>query len=64
MSVLPVVLTDFLHQTSRRQDFEAERPIEIEAIVGAVVELGVAMPATGPSSAGAKMLDQKDSWSA
>jgi 2-dehydropantoate 2-reductase len=38
------------HKTSMLQDLEAGRPLEIEAVVGAVVELGeklgVAMPAT------------------
>ena len=45
------------------QDLEAGRPLEIEAIVGAVVELGerlgVAMPATRTVYACAKMLDTK-----
>ena len=51
------------HKTSMLQDFEAGRPLEIEAIVGAVVELGerlgVAMPATRTVYACAKMLDTK-----
>ena len=51
------------HKTSMLQDFEAGRPLEIEAIVGAVVELGdrlgVAMPATRTVYACAKMLDKK-----
>ena len=38
------------HKTSMLQDFEAGRPMELEAVVGAVVELGerlgVSMPAT------------------
>jgi len=38
------------HKTSMLQDLEAGRPLEIEAVVGAVVELGeklgVPMPAT------------------
>jgi 2-dehydropantoate 2-reductase len=38
------------HKTSMLQDLEAGRPLELEAVVGAVVELGerlgVAMPAT------------------
>jgi 2-dehydropantoate 2-reductase len=38
------------HKTSMLQDLEAGRPLELEAIVGAVLELGerldVAMPAT------------------
>ena len=51
------------HKTSMLQDFEAGRPLEIEAIVGAVVELGerlgVAMPATRTVYACARMLDTK-----
>jgi len=51
------------HKTSMLQDFEAGRPLEIEAIVGAVVELGerlgVVMPATRTVYACAKMLDEK-----
>jgi len=51
------------HKTSMLQDFEAGRPLEIEAIVGAVVELGerlgVAMPATRTVYACAKMLDEQ-----
>src|SRR6478735_16551 len=51
------------HKTSMLQDLEAGRPLEIEAIVGAVVELGerlgVAMPATKTVYACAKMLDRK-----
>jgi len=51
------------HKTSMLQDFEAGRPMELEAIVGAVVELGerlgVAMPATRTVYACAKMLDEK-----
>ena len=50
------------HKTSMRQDFEAGRPMELEAVVGAVVELGerlgVAMTATRAVYACAKMLDQ------
>jgi len=50
------------HKTSMLQDFEAGRPMELEAIVGAVVELGerlgVAMPATKTVYACAKMLDE------
>jgi 2-dehydropantoate 2-reductase len=45
------------------QDLEAGRPLELEAIVGAVVELGerigVEMPATQAVYACAKMLDAK-----
>jgi 2-dehydropantoate 2-reductase len=51
------------HKTSMLQDFEARRPMELEAIVGAVVELGqrvgVAMPVTRTVYACAKMLDRK-----
>jgi 2-dehydropantoate 2-reductase len=51
------------HKTSMLQDFEAGRPMELEAIVGAVVELGerlgVPMPATRTVYACAKMLDSK-----
>jgi 2-dehydropantoate 2-reductase len=50
------------HKTSMLQDFEAGRPMELEAVVGAVVELGerlgVAMTATRAVYACAKMLDQ------
>jgi 2-dehydropantoate 2-reductase len=49
------------HKTSMLQDYEAGRPMELEAIVGAVVELGerlgVQMPATRTVYACAKMLD-------
>jgi 2-dehydropantoate 2-reductase len=49
------------HKTSMLQDLEAGRPMEIEAIVGAVVELGdrlgVAMPHTRSVYACAKLLD-------
>jgi len=51
------------HKTSMLQDLEAGRPMELEAIVGAVVELGerlgVAMPATQTVYACAKMLDER-----
>ena len=51
------------HKTSMLQDFEAGRPMELEAIIGAVVELGerlgVAMPATRTVYACAKLLDSK-----
>jgi 2-dehydropantoate 2-reductase len=51
------------HKTSMLQDLEAGRPLEIEAVVGAVVELGdrfgVPMPATRAVYACAKMLDEK-----
>ena len=50
------------HKTSMLQDYEAGRPMEIEAVVGAVVELGerlgVAMPATRAVYGCAKLLDQ------
>lgn len=50
------------HKTSMLQDFEAGRPMEIEAVVGAVVELGerlgVAMPATRAVYGCARLLDQ------
>ncbi len=49
------------HKTSMLQDLEAGRPMEIEAIVGAVVELGdrlgVAMPHTRSVYACTKLLD-------
>ncbi len=51
------------HKTSMLQDLEAGRPLELEAIVGAVGELGerrgVPMPATRPVYACARMLDEK-----
>jgi 2-dehydropantoate 2-reductase len=51
------------HKTSMLQDYEAGRPMELDAIVGAVVELGeklgVFMPATRAVYACAKMLDEK-----
>lgn len=50
------------HKTSMLQDYEAGRPMELEAVVGAVVELGerlgVSMPATHAVYACAKMLDE------
>lgn len=50
------------HKTSMFQDLEARRPMEIEAIVGAVVELGerlnVPMPYTRTVYASARLLDQ------
>ena len=49
------------HKTSMLQDYEAGRPMEIEAVVGAVVELGdrvgVPMPATKAVYGCAKLLD-------
>jgi 2-dehydropantoate 2-reductase len=51
------------HKTSMLQDLEAGRPLELEPIVGAVVELGerlgVPMPATRAVYACAKLLDEK-----
>ena len=51
------------HKTSMLQDYEAGRPMEIEAVVGAVVELGdrmgVPMTATRAMYACVKMLEQK-----
>ena len=48
------------HKTSMLQDYEAGRPMELEAVVGAVVELGdrvgVPMPATKAVYGCAKML--------
>jgi 2-dehydropantoate 2-reductase len=50
------------HKTSMLQDYEAGRPMELEAVVGAVVELGerlgVTMTATRTLYACAKMLDE------
>jgi 2-dehydropantoate 2-reductase len=50
------------HKTSMLQDYEAGRPMELEAVVGAVIELGdrlgVAMPATRAVYACARMLDE------
>jgi 2-dehydropantoate 2-reductase len=50
------------HKTSMLQDFEAGRPMEIDAVVGAVVELGerlgMAMPATHAVYACVKLLDE------
>jgi 2-dehydropantoate 2-reductase len=47
------------------QDLEAGRPMEIEAVVGAVVELGdrlgVPMPATHAVYACEKLLDERRS---
>ena len=51
------------HKTSMLQDLEAGRPLELEAIVGAAVELGdrlgVPMPSTRTDYACAKMLVEK-----
>jgi 2-dehydropantoate 2-reductase len=50
------------HKTSMLQDLEAGRPMELDAIVGAVLELGerigIAMPATRALYACAKLLDR------
>jgi 2-dehydropantoate 2-reductase len=50
------------HKTSMLQDYEAGRPMEIEPVVGAVVELGerlgVPMPATRAVYACAKLLNE------
>jgi 2-dehydropantoate 2-reductase len=52
------------HKTSMLQDLEAGRPLELEAVVGAVLELGerlgVATPATRALYASAKLLDEKN----
>jgi hypothetical protein len=51
------------HKTSMLQDLEAGRPLELEAVVGAVLELGerlgVAMPATRAVYACTKLLRAK-----
>src|SRR5206468_7489563 len=51
------------HKTSMLQDLEAGRPMELEAVVGAVVELGarlgVPMPATRTVYACATMLNER-----
>jgi 2-dehydropantoate 2-reductase len=51
------------HKTSMLQDLEAGRPMELEAVVGAVVELGdrlgVPVPTTRAVYACAKLLDEK-----
>jgi 2-dehydropantoate 2-reductase len=53
------------HKTSMLQDLEAGRPMELEAVVGAVVELGdrlnVPVPTMRAIYACAKMLDEKRS---
>jgi 2-dehydropantoate 2-reductase len=50
------------HKTSMLQDLEAGRPLELEAVVGAVVELGdrfgVPMPATRTVYACVKVFDE------
>jgi 2-dehydropantoate 2-reductase len=51
------------HKTSMLQDLEAGRPMELEAVVGAVVELGerlgVPMPSTRAVYACARLLNEK-----
>jgi 2-dehydropantoate 2-reductase len=51
------------HKTSMLQDLEAGRPLELEAVVGAVIELGerlgVAMPATRTVYACATLLNER-----
>jgi 2-dehydropantoate 2-reductase len=51
------------HKTSMLQDLEAGRPLELEAVVGGVIELGerlgVPMPVTRAVYACAKMLDER-----
>jgi 2-dehydropantoate 2-reductase len=51
------------HKTSMLQDYEAGRPMELEAVVGAVLELGervgVPMPATLAVYACTRMLDER-----
>ena len=51
------------HKTSMLQDYEAGRPMEIEAVVGAVVELGgrlgVPMPSTSAVYACVKFLGER-----
>jgi 2-dehydropantoate 2-reductase len=51
------------HKTSMLQDLEMGRPIELEAIVGAVVELaerlGVPVPATRTVYAATKLMDER-----
>ena len=50
------------HKTSMLQDVESGRPMELEAIVGAVIELGemldFPMPNTRAVYAAAKLLDE------
>jgi 2-dehydropantoate 2-reductase len=51
------------HKTSMLQDLEAGRPLELEAVVGAIIELGerlgVPMPATRAVYACAKLADER-----
>jgi 2-dehydropantoate 2-reductase len=50
------------HKTSMLQDYEAGRPMELDAVVGGVIELGerlgVSMPATQAVYACTKLLDE------
>jgi 2-dehydropantoate 2-reductase len=50
------------HKTSMLQDYEAGRPMELEAVVGCVIELGerlgISMPSTEAVYACAKLLDE------
>ena len=49
------------HKTSMLQDLEAGRPMELDAVVGGVLELGerlAPMPATGSVYSCAKLLDR------
>jgi 2-dehydropantoate 2-reductase len=52
------------HKTSMLQDLESKRPLELDEVVGAVIELGerfdVAMPATRAVYACAKLLDRRN----
>ena len=54
---------DGAHKPSFPQDLEAGRPMELEAVVGAVIELGdrlgVPMPATRAVYSCAKLLDEQ-----
>jgi 2-dehydropantoate 2-reductase len=51
------------HKTSMLQDLEAGRPLELEAVVGAVIELGdrldIAMPHTRTVYACARLLERR-----
>lgn len=52
------------HKTSMLQDLESKRPLELDEVVGAVIELGqrfdVSMPATRAVYACAKLLDRRN----
>ena len=60
--VLANLETDLGHSVETFQDLEAGRPMELEAIAGAVVELGerlgIAMPHTRTVYAATKLLDR------